>query len=190
MMEPAKDRMRNNVSEPLDRACAGRVLPERNMRSHLVVIDGIFRKDSAKVLRVERDQMISALARTEPIKRSAYPFCQGERNEVGRSRMPMTRTRPLNASPNALSLSWMRYLGAVSRGNASVIWRASHSAVGFWVTANHNSCRRRWPRTRNTKSCRKVNHRNDKEINRYNATSRICLPSAGSWCPMRACAAG
>jgi hypothetical protein len=33
MMEPDKDRMRNNVSEPLDRACAGRVLPERNMRS-------------------------------------------------------------------------------------------------------------------------------------------------------------
>jgi hypothetical protein len=52
MMEPAKDRMRNNVSEPLDRACAGRILPERNMRSHLVIIDGIFRKDSAKVIRV------------------------------------------------------------------------------------------------------------------------------------------
>jgi hypothetical protein len=62
----------------------------------------------------------------------------------------------LNAPPNALSLSRMRYLGAVSHGNASVIWRASHSAVGFWVTANHNSCRRRWPRTRNTNSCRKA----------------------------------
>jgi hypothetical protein len=59
--------MRNNVSEPLDRACAGRVLPERNMRSHLIMIDGIFRMDSAKVLRVHR---------TDPIKRSAYPFCQ------------------------------------------------------------------------------------------------------------------
>jgi hypothetical protein len=35
MMEPAKDRMRNNVSEPLDRACAGRVLPERNIRTSL-----------------------------------------------------------------------------------------------------------------------------------------------------------
>src|SRR5580704_5939683 len=60
-------RMRNNVSEPLDRACAGRVLPARNMRSHLIMIDGIFRMDSAKVLRVHR---------TDPIKRSAYPFCQ------------------------------------------------------------------------------------------------------------------
>ena len=42
MMEPAKDRMRNYVSKPLDRACAGRVFRERNMGSPLVIIDGIF----------------------------------------------------------------------------------------------------------------------------------------------------
>jgi hypothetical protein len=65
-MYPAKDRMRNNVSEPLDWACAGRILPERNMRSHLVIIGGIFRKDSAKVLPVEHDQMISAFAPDRP----------------------------------------------------------------------------------------------------------------------------
>src|SRR6202047_3785510 len=58
--------MRNNLSEPLGRACAGRVLPERNLRSHLVIIDDIFRKDSAKGPRVERDQMISALAPDRP----------------------------------------------------------------------------------------------------------------------------
>jgi len=46
--------MRNNVSEPLDRACAGRILPERNMRSHLVIIDGIFRIKAAKVRSPER----------------------------------------------------------------------------------------------------------------------------------------
>ena len=61
-MEPAKDRVRKNVSDPLDRACPGRVLPKRNMGSHFIIIDGIFRKDSAKVFRVEHDQMISALA--------------------------------------------------------------------------------------------------------------------------------
>jgi hypothetical protein len=33
----------------------------------------------------------------------------------------------------------MRYFGALSQGNASVIWRANHSAVGFWVTAIHLS---------------------------------------------------
>jgi hypothetical protein len=58
--------MRDNVSEPLDWASAGRVLPERNMRSHLVIINGIWRKDSAKVLRVQRDQMIRALAPDRP----------------------------------------------------------------------------------------------------------------------------
>jgi hypothetical protein len=29
--------------------------------------------------------------RTDPIKRSACPFCQGERYEVGWSRIPMAR---------------------------------------------------------------------------------------------------
>ena len=63
MMEPAKDRMRNNISDPLDRAYAGRVLLERNMRSHLVITDGIF---SAKVLRVECYQMNRAFVPDRP----------------------------------------------------------------------------------------------------------------------------
>src|SRR5437764_5752332 len=46
MVQSAKDRMRNNASEPLDLARAGSVL----------------RKHSSKVLGVENDQMISALA--------------------------------------------------------------------------------------------------------------------------------
>src|SRR6266481_5035502 len=86
--------------------------------------------------------------RADPIKRSTRPFCQGERKDVGRSRIPIARTRALNAAPNARSLSRTRYFGAVSHGNASVIWRATHSAVGLRVTANHNNCRRLWPRTR------------------------------------------
>src|ERR1700730_8486064 len=53
---------------------------------------------------------------------------------MGRSRIPIARTRALNTTPNARSLSRKRYLGALSHGNASVIWRASHSAVGLRVT--------------------------------------------------------
>jgi hypothetical protein len=41
--------MRNNVSEPLDRARAGSVLPERNVSSYFVVIGGVLRKNSSKV---------------------------------------------------------------------------------------------------------------------------------------------
>jgi len=44
MVEPAKDRIRNNVSEPLDRPCARRVLPKRNVSSHFIVIGSVFRK--------------------------------------------------------------------------------------------------------------------------------------------------
>ena len=55
MVKPAKDRMRDNVSEPFDRARAGRVLPKRNVSSHFVIIGGMFLKDSSKVLCVEHD---------------------------------------------------------------------------------------------------------------------------------------
>ena len=37
MVQPAKDRMRNNVSGPLDWARVGRVLPERNVSSHVII---------------------------------------------------------------------------------------------------------------------------------------------------------
>ena len=66
MVKPAKNRMRDNVSQPLDRTWAGRVLPERNVSSHFIVIDRIFRKNSPKVLGVENDQMISTLAPDRP----------------------------------------------------------------------------------------------------------------------------
>ncbi len=143
-------RMRNNVSEPLDRACVGRVLPERNVSSHFIIIGGIFRKNSLKVLCVDHDQMISALAPDRPDQAfniSVLPGCA--RDDVGRSRIPIAWTRALKTLPNALSLSRMRYSGPLSQGNASVICRANHSAVGFPVTAVHTSRRRRWQRTRN-----------------------------------------
>src|SRR5215468_10785189 len=44
--------------------------------------------------------------RAEPIKRSTRPFCQGERKDVGRSRIPIARTRALNAAEGLPSLQW------------------------------------------------------------------------------------
>jgi len=87
MVQPAKDRMRNNASETLDRACAGCLLPQRNVSSHFIIIGGLLRKNSSQVLGVENNQTISTLVPVDPIKRSTYPFCQGERNEMGRSRI-------------------------------------------------------------------------------------------------------
>ena len=55
------------------------------MRSQLVIIDGVFRKDSAKVLHVERDQMISALAPDRPDQAFSISVLPGraERGGVG-----------------------------------------------------------------------------------------------------------
>jgi len=52
----------DNVSEPLDGACAGRVLPEHNVNSHFIIIGSVFRKNSSKVLGIKNNQMIGALA--------------------------------------------------------------------------------------------------------------------------------
>jgi hypothetical protein len=62
MMYATKDRIRDNVPESLDRTSAGCVFPERNVSPHLIISAGIFRKDSSKVLDVEHEQMICALA--------------------------------------------------------------------------------------------------------------------------------
>jgi hypothetical protein len=130
MVQSAKNRMRNDVSELLDLARVGRVFPERNMSSHLNIIGGIVRKNSSKVFCVEHDQMISALAPNRPDQAFDIPILPGRTQRSGPSRIPIARTRALNAVPNAPSLSRMRYFGAVSHGHASMIWRANHSAVG------------------------------------------------------------
>jgi len=49
MVQPAKDGMRNNVSERLNLASAGRVLSQRNVNASGIIIDGAFGKNSAKV---------------------------------------------------------------------------------------------------------------------------------------------
>ncbi len=66
MVKPAKNRMRDNVSEPFDLPRVGRVLPKRNVSSHLVIIGGVFRKNSPKVLGVEYDQMVKTFASDRP----------------------------------------------------------------------------------------------------------------------------
>ena len=62
---------------------------ERDMRSHLVIIDGVLREDSSKVLRVERDQMISAQCRQGVGLRGVgspgyyFPMCENPRHFRG-----------------------------------------------------------------------------------------------------------
>ena len=58
--------MRNNGSQPLDRACAGRVLPQRNVNSHFIIIGAVLRKNSPEVLFAEHNQIFSAIPRKYP----------------------------------------------------------------------------------------------------------------------------
>jgi hypothetical protein len=63
---PPQDRVRDDVSERLDRACIGRIFFERDVSSHLVIIAGVFRKNAPKVPLAQHDQMITALASDRP----------------------------------------------------------------------------------------------------------------------------
>lgn len=62
MVEAAENRIGDNVPEPLDRTPTGRVLAKPNVGSHLIIITRVFRKDSPKVLSIEHQQMVRALA--------------------------------------------------------------------------------------------------------------------------------
>ena len=66
MVYPAEDRIRNNVSKSLDRTCGGRVLPKRDVSSHLIIISRISRKNSSKVLCVEYHQMVKTFVSDRP----------------------------------------------------------------------------------------------------------------------------
>jgi hypothetical protein len=63
--------------------------PERNMGPHLIITGAIADKDSSKVLRVERDQMIRTLAPDRSDQAFSMSVRQGERYKVGWSRIPM-----------------------------------------------------------------------------------------------------
>jgi hypothetical protein len=49
------------------------ILPERKVGAYVIIIVGVLREDTQKVLFVEHDHMVGA--RVDPIKRSTWPFC-------------------------------------------------------------------------------------------------------------------
>ena len=83
-MKSAKDRLSSELAEPLDRPMARRILTQRQMRSQLVVVAGVGRKDLAQMGFAEDDDVIEAFpADRAPISLSACPFCQGDLGAVG-----------------------------------------------------------------------------------------------------------
>src|SRR5258708_26530295 len=61
-----KDRLRDNVSEPLDRARAGCVLAKRKVSPDLIIVAGVFRKNAPKVIFVQHDHVVRALVPRRP----------------------------------------------------------------------------------------------------------------------------
>jgi hypothetical protein len=109
--------MRNNVSEPLDRACAGCVRPERTMRSHLVILVIV-----AYFARIRR--------KCSALKTRSNDQC----TRAGPTRSSVQHVRSAKASGTKWAgpvIITDEIFGRRVRGDASVIWHASHSAVGF-----------------------------------------------------------
>ena len=99
------------------------------------------RLDPAQVGFSENDHVIEAFPADRADGRlSTYAFCQGDRNAIGRSRMPMARRRYAKTGPD-VARSRMRYRGAWSRGKTSVIWREIPSAVESSLMPNDSQIR-------------------------------------------------
>ena len=93
--------------------------------------------------------------RIDPIKRSTYPFCQGERNDVGRSRMPIALMRALvkvisstRIKPTIQAAAFEQHdqkRDEREHGHASACWcgvRANPRAIQRHLHGGRNLCRR------------------------------------------------
>jgi hypothetical protein len=99
VVQSAEDRQGYNSSGRMDGSGDRSVLDKGQMRSSDVVVFRIRAEHMAQMSLPEDEDVIKHSRRIEPISRSTWPFCQGDRGAVGLSRMPMARMRRVNASP-------------------------------------------------------------------------------------------
>jgi hypothetical protein len=88
---------RENTPDGLNSPRQRRILVQREMCPRAVVIVHIRKEHMAQVPLAKDNDMVSC--RIEPISRSVWPFCHGDWGAVGRSRMPMARSRRVKISP-------------------------------------------------------------------------------------------
>ena len=99
MMQPTQNRTAKNVSNG-PQWHATPVHPSLGTNAwHLMVVFHVRQQHVTKMSFAKDEDIINALQRMEPISRSAYPFCQGERGDVGRSRIPIDRNIRMKISP-------------------------------------------------------------------------------------------
>jgi catechol 2,3-dioxygenase-like lactoylglutathione lyase family enzyme len=68
-------------------------------RADPVVVASVRSQNPAQVCLAKDNDVVRTLASDRPISRSANPFCQGEADAVGLSRMPMARNRRVTMAP-------------------------------------------------------------------------------------------
>ena len=98
VMQSAKDRTAEYEANRLDGAGNRRILVQGQVRTRLIVVAEVAPQQMMEMALAKDNHVVMHSRRIEPISRSAYPFCHGDRGDMGRSRMPMARTRRTNTS--------------------------------------------------------------------------------------------
>ena len=99
MVQTGQDWDRDNDTGPLHRPTQGRILAQRQVRAHLIVVRSIRRKNLPQVRLAKDQHPVHTLAAHGAKRRSTYAFCHGDPGEIGRSRIPMALTRDLKTGP-------------------------------------------------------------------------------------------
>lgn len=75
------------------------ILVQRQVSSTLIVILLVGTQQIVQMPLAKHNDVIEVFRRIEPMSLSACPLCQGERAEIGLSRMPIVRMRRTNSLP-------------------------------------------------------------------------------------------
>src|SRR5258707_15131903 len=97
VVQVSEDGHRNDPPGPVDRSMDWGVFVQRQVSPELVVIRDVGCDDAAEMSSPNTRRWSRHSRRIEPISRSTYPFCQGDRGAVGRSRIPMLLRRRVTA---------------------------------------------------------------------------------------------
>src|SRR4030081_2214598 len=142
------------------------------MRAQFIIIGRIRGQGPPQMPRAEDKNVIQTVAP----KRSNHAFSIWILPRRSRWRWSVTYAHRPNPPPEGLPVNTIIVAHQIGRRrvprNASTICWASHSAVGRRVTANHSSCRRPWPTTRNANRHSKV---------RVGTTQRSIAAIASAW---------
>ena len=77
MMKPTQNGLSKELAQALDWPAAGRIFAQRQMRSQVVVIDGIGRKDPAQVDLAENDDVVQAFTADRADQSFRMPILPG-----------------------------------------------------------------------------------------------------------------